>query len=173
MVRGLMLFLVVVGNELVVLLPGVLLQLLASVGDRPLLPLFMGRRLQLVVVEMMLPLLLKLQLLWELRLLSLASTHVLVLLLVLVGIDMRLVVGPLVVLMVLLVLARARLLLHGLVVRLGINGIVDILQAHVDTISGTLHIRGIRNITKYFDIVRMIASIPRHSSWARSSSRWW
>jgi hypothetical protein len=62
---------------------------------------------------MLLPLFL-LQLLWELRLPGLARAHPLLLVLVLVGTNMRLVVGPLVVLMQLVVLARARLLMHGL-----------------------------------------------------------
>jgi hypothetical protein len=110
-----MLFLVPVGKELVVLLLGVLLQLLMLVGDRPLLPVFMGRGLQLVVLPMMLPLLLILLLLWELRLPGLACAQLRVWVLVLVGIDMRLVVGPLFVLMQLLVVVRVRLLLHGLV----------------------------------------------------------
>jgi hypothetical protein len=52
--------------------------------------------------------------LWDLRLPGLARAELLVLVMVLVGINMWLVVGPLVVLMHLLVLARARLLLHGL-----------------------------------------------------------
>jgi hypothetical protein len=65
---------------------------------------------------MLLPLLLLLPL-WEpMRLPGLARAQLLVLVPVLVGTDMRLVVGPLVVLMQLLVLARARWQLHGLVV---------------------------------------------------------
>jgi hypothetical protein len=52
--------------------------------------------------------------LWDLRLLGLARAELLVLVLVLVGTNMWLVVGPLVVLLHLPVLARARLLLHGL-----------------------------------------------------------
>jgi hypothetical protein len=100
---------------LVVPLLGVLLQILVLVGDRPLLPMFMGRGLQVVVLEMMLRLLLLLLMLWELRLPRLARAELLLLVLVFVGTDMRLVVGPLVVPMLLLVLARARLPLHGLV----------------------------------------------------------
>jgi hypothetical protein len=55
--------------------------------------------------------------LWDLRLPGLARAELLVLVLVLVGTNMWLVVGPLVVLMHLPVLARARLLLHGLLDR--------------------------------------------------------
>jgi hypothetical protein len=82
-----LLLVVMVGKELVVLLLGVLLQMLVLVGDRPLLPLFMGRGLQRVVLEMMLRLLLLLPLLWELRLprLDRAQLLVSVLVLVLVG----------------------------------------------------------------------------------------
>jgi hypothetical protein len=50
----------------------------------------------------------------DLRLPGLAHAELLLLVLVLVGTKLCLVVGPLVVLMQLLVLARARLLLHGL-----------------------------------------------------------
>jgi hypothetical protein len=104
-----------VGKELVVLMLGVLMQLLVLVGDRPHLPLLMGRGLQLVVLDLMLLMLLLLVVLWELRLPRLARSVLLVLVLVLVGTYMRHVLGPLVVLMQLLALARARLLLHGLV----------------------------------------------------------
>jgi hypothetical protein len=55
--------------------------------------------------------------LWDLRLPGMARAELLVLVLVLVGTDMWVVVGPLVVLMQLHVLARARLLLHGLLER--------------------------------------------------------
>jgi hypothetical protein len=79
------------GKELVGLRPGALLRLLVLVGDRPLLPVFMNIRLQLVVWQLML---------WELRLPGLARAHLLVL--VLVGANMWLAVGPLVVLMHLL-----------------------------------------------------------------------
>jgi hypothetical protein len=56
-------------------------------------------------------------LLWDLRLPELARVELLLLVLVLVGTDMWLVVETLVVLMQLLVVARARLLLHGLLDR--------------------------------------------------------
>jgi hypothetical protein len=56
-------------------------------------------------------------LLWDLRLPGLARAKLLVLVLVPVGTDMSLVAGALVVLMQLLVLARARLLLHELLDR--------------------------------------------------------
>jgi hypothetical protein len=82
--------------------------LLVLVGDRPLLPVFMGKGLQLAVLQSILLLLLLLLLRWELRLPRLARAKLLVLVLVLVSTDMRLVVGPVVVLMQLLVLARAR-----------------------------------------------------------------
>jgi hypothetical protein len=52
--------------------------------------------------------------LWDLRLPGLARAKLLVLVLVLVGTNMWLVVMPLMVLMHMYVLARARLLLHGL-----------------------------------------------------------
>ena len=55
--------------------------------------------------------------LWDLRLPELARAGLLVLVMVLVGADMWLVAGPLVVLMPLPVLARARLLRHGLLNR--------------------------------------------------------
>jgi hypothetical protein len=58
LVRGQLLLLDLVGKELVVLLLGLLLQLLVLVGDRPLLPVFTGRGLQLVVLQLMLLLLL-------------------------------------------------------------------------------------------------------------------
>jgi hypothetical protein len=54
---------------------------------------------------------------WDLRLPGLARAEQLVLVMVLVGIDKWLVVGPLVVLMHVPMLARARLLLHGLLDR--------------------------------------------------------
>jgi hypothetical protein len=65
----------------------------------------------------MLLLWLLLLLLWDLRLPGMARAEPLVLVLVLVGTDMWRVVGPLVVLMQLHVLARARLLLRGLLDR--------------------------------------------------------
>jgi hypothetical protein len=98
------------GKTLVVLLPGLFLQLFVLVGDRPLLPVFMARGLQLVgVIQLMLLLLLFPLLLWELRLARLARTHLLMQVVVLVGTYMRLVIGPLVVFMQLRVQARARL----------------------------------------------------------------
>jgi hypothetical protein len=109
-----MLFVVLMGEELVVLLPGTPWHLLVVVGTRPSLPSPMSRGLRRVVLHFMLLLLLLLLLLWDLRLPGLARAEPLVLVMVLVGIDMWLVIGPLVVLMRLLVLARARLLLHGL-----------------------------------------------------------
>jgi hypothetical protein len=104
-----------VGKELVVLLLVVLLQQLVLVGDRPPLPPFMGRALQQVVLQLMLLLMLLLMQLWELRLPRRARALLLVLVPVPVGRDMRLVVGSLVVLLKVIVLARARLLLHVLV----------------------------------------------------------
>jgi hypothetical protein len=80
-----------------------------------LLAFMMSRGLQLVALRLMLLLLLLLLVLCDKRLPGLARAELLVL--VLVGIDMWRVVGPLVVLMQLLVLARARLLLHGLLDR--------------------------------------------------------
>jgi hypothetical protein len=77
----------------------------------------MSRGLRRVVVLVMLLMLLLLLPLWDLRLPGLARAEPLVLVLVLVGTDMWLVVGPLVVLMQLRVLARARLLLHGMLDR--------------------------------------------------------
>jgi hypothetical protein len=65
----------------------------------------------------MLLLLMLLLLLWGLRLPGLARAELLALVLMLVGTYMWPVVGPLVVLLQLLVLARARLLLHGLLDR--------------------------------------------------------
>jgi hypothetical protein len=61
--------------------------------------------------------LLLLLLLWDLRLPWLARAELLVLVLLLVSTNMWLVVGTVVVLMQLLVLARTRLLLHGLLDR--------------------------------------------------------
>jgi hypothetical protein len=53
-VRGhLLLLVMVVGKELVVVFHGEHSQLLMMVGDRPLMPLFMGRGLQLVVLHVM------------------------------------------------------------------------------------------------------------------------
>jgi hypothetical protein len=92
------------GKELAVLL------LFVVVGARPLLPTSMSKGLWQVVLHLLL-----LLPLWDLRLPGLARAELLVL--VLVGTDMWLVVGPLVVLMHLHVPARARLLLHGLLDR--------------------------------------------------------
>jgi hypothetical protein len=100
------------GKELIVLLPDTLLHLLALLGDRPMLAVFVGSGLQVVVSQLVLLLLLLLMLLWELRLPGIARAQLLVLMRV--GTNMRLVVGPVVVLMELLVMARARLLLYGL-----------------------------------------------------------
>ena len=100
------------GKELAVLLPETPWHLLVVVGARPLLPASMSRGLRRVVLQMLL-----LLPLWDLRLPGLARAELLVLVLVLVGTNMWLVVGPLVVLMHLHVLARARLLLHGLLDR--------------------------------------------------------
>jgi hypothetical protein len=72
----------------------------------------MSRGLRRVVVQMLL-----LLPLWDLRLPGLARAELLVLVLVLGSTDMWLVVGPLVVLMHLHVLARTRLLMHGLLDR--------------------------------------------------------
>jgi hypothetical protein len=79
-----------VGKELIVLLLGVLLQLLVS--DGPLLPVFMGIGLHLVVMQVMLLLLLLL----VLRMPGLARAQLLVL--ALVGTDMRMIVVLLVIL---------------------------------------------------------------------------
>jgi hypothetical protein len=104
-----------VGKDLVVLVMGVILKPLVLVGDRPLLPVFIGRGFQLVVLHLMLQPLLLLLPLWELRLPGLTRAHPLVLVPVLVGTKMRMVVGPLMVLMQPLVLDLARLQPHGLV----------------------------------------------------------
>jgi hypothetical protein len=82
--------------------------MLVLVGDRLLLPVFIGMGFHLAMLHLTLLLLRLLLMLWELRLPELARVHLLVL--VLVGTFMRLVVGPLVVLKQMLVLARARLL---------------------------------------------------------------
>jgi hypothetical protein len=113
LVRGRLFFMVFVGKEVVVMLMRLFLHMLVMVGDRPLLPVFMGRVLHLVVLQLMLLLRFLMLLVWELRLPGLARVRVLVFVLVLVGTNMRLVIGLLVVLIKLLVLARARLLLHG------------------------------------------------------------
>jgi hypothetical protein len=116
LVLGHVLLLVPVGKELVMLLRGIILKLLVLVGDRPVLPVFMGGGLQLVVLQLMpLPLLLLLPL-WELRLPGLARAQLLVMVPVLLGTNMRLMVGPLVVLMHPFVLARAKLQQHGLMI---------------------------------------------------------
>jgi hypothetical protein len=104
-------------KELVVLLPGTPWHLLVVATAQPLLPASMSRGLRRVVPQLMVLLLLLMLLLWDLRLPGLARAEPLVLVLVLVGTYMWLVVGPLVVLMQLLVLARARLLRHGLLHR--------------------------------------------------------
>jgi hypothetical protein len=88
-----LLFPVLVEKELVVLRLGVLLKLLVLFGDRPVLPVFMGRELQLVVLVLTLLPLLSLLPLWEVRLPGLARALLLGLVPVLVGIDMRLVVA--------------------------------------------------------------------------------
>jgi hypothetical protein len=85
-----------VGKELVVLLLGGILQLLVLVGDRPLLPVLRGAWLQLMVLQLMLLLVLLVLLLWELRLPGLARAKLILLVPLLVGIDMRFVVGSLV-----------------------------------------------------------------------------
>jgi hypothetical protein len=98
MVRGQLLLLVLVGKDMAVLLLRLLSHLLVLVCDRPLLPVFMGRRLQLVVLQLMfLLLLLLLLLLLHLQLPGLARAKLL--LLVLAGTYMELVVGPLVMFM--------------------------------------------------------------------------
>jgi hypothetical protein len=84
---------VLVDRELVVLLLGVLLKLLVLFGDRPMLSLFMGTELQLVVLQLTLLPQLSLLPMWELRLPGLARALLLGLVPVLVGIDMRLVVA--------------------------------------------------------------------------------
>jgi hypothetical protein len=84
-------------KELVVLLLKALSQLLVVVGDWPLLVVFMGRGLQLVVVKLILLFMLLLLLVVQLWLPGRARSWLLSL--VLVGTYMRMVVGPLVVLM--------------------------------------------------------------------------
>jgi hypothetical protein len=84
---------VVVGRKLVVLLQGVILKLLVFFGDRPLLPVFMGKGLQLVVLQLMLPLLSLLLPHWEPQLPGLPRAMLLVLVPMLVGTHMRLVVA--------------------------------------------------------------------------------
>jgi hypothetical protein len=108
---------VLMGKELTVLLPGTPWHLLVVVGDRPLLPTSMSTGLRRMVLQLRMLLLLLLLPLWDLRLPGLALAELLVFVLVLVGTDMWLVVGPLVVLMHLPVLARALLLLHELLDR--------------------------------------------------------
>jgi hypothetical protein len=94
LLRGYLLLLVLVGKELAVLLVGVLLQFSGLVGNRPMLPVLpviMGKGLQLMLL-----LLLLLLVIGELRLLGLARARLLFM--VLMGTNMRLVAGPLVVL---------------------------------------------------------------------------
>jgi Ca2+/Na+ antiporter len=86
---------VLMDKELVVLLPGTPFHLLVVVGARPLQSASMRRRLRRVVLQLMLLLLLLLLLLWDLRLPGLARAELLVFVLVLVGTNMWLVVGPL------------------------------------------------------------------------------
>jgi hypothetical protein len=104
------------GKKQVVLPPGTLLHMLVLVGARPLLPTFMSIGCQQpassVATDVATAVVIALAL--ELRMSGLARAELLVLVLVLVGTNMWLVVGPLVVLMRLLELARARLLKHGL-----------------------------------------------------------
>jgi hypothetical protein len=112
LVRGNLLLVIMMGKELAVLLRGTPWHLLVVVGARPLLPASMSRGLRRVVLQLLL-----LLPLWDLRLPGLARAELLVLGLELVGTDIWLVVGPLVVLMHVLVMARARLLMHGLLDR--------------------------------------------------------
>jgi hypothetical protein len=111
LVRGNMKLVVLMGKELAVLLPGTPWHLLVVVGARPLLPTSMTTGLRRVVLQLRLHLLMLPP--WDLRLPGLARAELLVLVLVLVGTGMWLVVGPLVVLIHMHVLARARLLVHG------------------------------------------------------------
>jgi hypothetical protein len=104
-----------VGKEMAALLLGVPLHVMVFVGDRPLLPVFMGRGLRLVGLHSMMLLLLLLLVPWELRLPGLARADMLLLLAVIMSTYMRMVVGPLVVLMHMLVLARTGLMLQVLV----------------------------------------------------------
>jgi hypothetical protein len=108
---------VLMGKELVVLLPGTPWHILVVVGARPLLPESMSIGLRRVVPQLMMLMLMLLLLLWDLWLPRLARVEPLVLVMVLVGTNMCMVVGPLVVLMQLLVVAPARLLPHGLLDR--------------------------------------------------------
>jgi hypothetical protein len=98
---------VLMGKELAMLLPVTPWHLLVVVGDQPLLPASMSRGLRRAVLH-----LLQLLHLWDLRVPELARAGLLVM--VLVGADMWLVAGPLVVLLHLPVLTRTRLLRHGL-----------------------------------------------------------
>ena len=102
LVRGNFLLVVLMGKEMAVLLPGTPWHLLVVVGARPLLPASMSRGLRRVVLHLLL-----LLPLWDLRLPELARAGLLVLVTVLVGTDMWLVTGPLVVLLHLPVLTRA------------------------------------------------------------------
>jgi hypothetical protein len=74
----------------------------------------MSMGLEVVLLQLIFLLLHLLLLMWDLRLPGQACAELLVLVVVLVGTYMWMVVGPLEVLMHLVVLARARLLLHGL-----------------------------------------------------------
>jgi hypothetical protein len=113
-VRGQLLLVVFMGKDLVVLLPETRLHLWVLVGARLLLYALMSRGLHVVMLHLILLLLMLLVLLWDQPLPGMARAELRVLVLVLVGTNMWQVEGPLVVLMQLLVLARARLLLHGL-----------------------------------------------------------
>jgi hypothetical protein len=109
LVRGNLLLVVLMGKELAVLLPYTPWHLLVVVGARPLIQASMSGGLRRVVLHMLL-----LLPLWDLRLPELARAGLLVLVMVIVGTYMWMVAGPLVVLMHVHVLARARLLRHGL-----------------------------------------------------------
>jgi hypothetical protein len=103
MVRGQLLLVVMMGKELVVLLPGTHLHLLVVAGAWPLLPTFMSKGLRRVVLFLMLLLLQLLLLLWDLQLPGLARSELLVLVLVLLGTNMCLMMALLVVLLQVLV----------------------------------------------------------------------
>jgi hypothetical protein len=113
LVCGHLLLLVMSDRDLVLLLLRVLSQVLVLVGDRPLLPVLMGRGLLIVLLQLMLFMMLLMFLLLQMQLPELARAHVL--LLVTVCTYLRLVVGPLVVLIQVLVLVGDQL--FGLVGR--------------------------------------------------------
>jgi hypothetical protein len=75
LVRDHLLLVVLMGKEMVVLLPGTPWHVLVVVGARPLLPASMSRGLRRVVLQLMLLLMLLLLPLWDLRLPGLARAE--------------------------------------------------------------------------------------------------